>query len=204
MLITQLLERVWIVADSHLGHGHIVQYANRPFANVDDMDRALITAWNAVVRPDDWVYHLGDFTLGDIATARKYFAQLNGLINVLYNPWHHDKHWLDKRQIGVQHDLCSKHYPITLVLPIEVLEVPALAINGRAMPIILCHYPFARWNRSHYGSYHLFGHCHNKYHPLNLSMDVGVDAAYRLLGAYQPFSLAEIARVMQARAAKLL
>ena len=207
MLITQPLERVFITSDHHFGHANIINYANRPFVNLQEMDENLIAAWNSVVKPDDWVYHLGDFTLGDIADARKYLLRLNGIINILFNPWHHDKRWLSNRHvgiqddlaIGVQNDLTSKYYPITLVMPVEILEISKLTVDGRAKPVVLCHYPFASWDRSHYQSWHLFGHCHNQYRPSGLSMDAGVDAAYKVLGVYRPFSLAEIANILSHR-----
>jgi calcineurin-like phosphoesterase family protein len=32
-----------------------------------------------------------------------------------------------------------------------------------------------RWESSHHGSWHLFGHSHNMFHPDGLRFDVGVD-----------------------------
>ena len=28
--------------------------------------------------------------------------------------------------------------------------------------IIMCHFPIADWNRMHHGSYHIYGHIHNR------------------------------------------
>jgi len=39
----------WFTADLHLGHRNIIEYCNRPFADVDEMNRALIANWNQVV-----------------------------------------------------------------------------------------------------------------------------------------------------------
>ena len=52
--------RSWFTSDTHFGHSRILAYAHRPFANVDEMDEALIRNWNSVVGERDDVYHLGD------------------------------------------------------------------------------------------------------------------------------------------------
>jgi len=46
-----------------------------------------------------------------------------------------------------------------------------------------------RWDRSHYGSWHVFGHCHGKLKLDLRAMDVGVDC-----NNYTPVSLEEVAR----------
>jgi hypothetical protein len=52
----------------------------------------------------------------------------------------------------------------------------------------------------------LYGHAHGSaeewmdfYMPGRLSMDVGVDNAYRVLGEYRPFSFPEISSIMKSR-----
>ena len=41
--------------------------------------------------------------------------------------------------------------------------------------ITLCHYAMRSWERSHYATWHLYGHHHGKLPPYGLSFDVGVD-----------------------------
>ncbi len=51
----------WFTSDYHLGHRNIIRLCNRPFANVEEMDQAIIERHNACVGQADTVYDLGDF-----------------------------------------------------------------------------------------------------------------------------------------------
>lgn len=51
----------YYIADLHLGHANVIGYDNRPFADVSEMDEALIRNWNNTVTAMDTVYVLGDF-----------------------------------------------------------------------------------------------------------------------------------------------
>ena len=51
----------------------------RPFASVREMDEALVARWNAVVGPDDTVWHLGDVAVDRrIGRIADLVAALNG------------------------------------------------------------------------------------------------------------------------------
>lgn len=95
---------VWFISDTHFGHKRIIQYCNRPWNHGKDengeiiatdedviaMDNEIIRRWNSVVKPDDIVWHLGDFALGGKQVAERVFPQLNGKINLVMG--NHD-HW---------------------------------------------------------------------------------------------------------------
>ena len=36
----------YLIADTHFGHARIMEYENRPFASVEDMDVKIIENWN--------------------------------------------------------------------------------------------------------------------------------------------------------------
>lgn len=69
---------VFFTSDTHFGHERIITLSDRPFKDVTDMNEALVRNWNAVVGPDDHVYHLGDVALGGIEHSMAYLSRLNG------------------------------------------------------------------------------------------------------------------------------
>ena len=60
------MSNVFIVSDTHFSHANICKFRDvfgqkvRPWDDVAAMDEALVERWNAVVKPTDKVYHLGD------------------------------------------------------------------------------------------------------------------------------------------------
>ena len=68
----------WFTSDTHFGHANIIKYCNRPFANPDEMNEAIIANWNNVVGEDDTVFHLGDVALGKWADWDGILTQLHG------------------------------------------------------------------------------------------------------------------------------
>jgi calcineurin-like phosphoesterase family protein len=70
----------WVISDTHFGHENILAYCpwRKTWAQtVAEHDAALIAAWREIVRPSDWVLHLGDVALGSkerTATIRKHLT----------------------------------------------------------------------------------------------------------------------------------
>lgn len=78
MVVPQSLKNVWFIADTHFGHKNIIQYCNRPFETVEEMNEELIKRWNSKVKKEDKIYMLGDFALGGIARVEELLSKLNG------------------------------------------------------------------------------------------------------------------------------
>jgi len=157
---------IWVTSDSHFGHKGVLRLVNRPFADVREMDEAMIVRWNAVVAPDDIVYHLGDFTLAGPRIAAEYAARLRGRLYLV--PGSHDRRWT-KGRVG--------YLPIHTMYQAPVLVgEPMMTIrpDGKNL-FVLCHYAMRVWPKSCYGSFHLYGHSHGRLPGLGRSMDVGVD-----------------------------
>src|SRR3954447_10823384 len=54
---------ILFTSDTHFGDPRVLRIDKRPFATIPEHDAALIERWNAQVRSDDEVWHLGDFAL---------------------------------------------------------------------------------------------------------------------------------------------
>ena len=151
------MKNIFFTADTHFGHNAIRRFCDRPFDTVKKMDEALIQNWNALIRPRDTVYHLGDFSYKAADDLHCYLKRLNGKIHLVLG--NHDNHNLrvDCGSLKSVNDL--------------------LTVNIDGQRITLCHYAMRVWPASHRGSWHLYGHSHGKLpdDPNSLSIDVGVD-----------------------------
>lgn len=72
------MSKVFFIADTHFSSERLRLYENRPFPTTEEMDRALIDNWNAVVSDEDTVWHLGDF--GAEGHEAEILSKLNGKI----------------------------------------------------------------------------------------------------------------------------
>ena len=174
-------QKIWFTSDHHFGHSRIIQYSDRPFKNVDEMDCKLVDNWNSLVSPDDFVFHLGDFTFGGVSAWENYRNRLNGDIFLIRG--NHDR--VQDGQI--------KHLFKGVENYLEI-NVRDSEHSSGWQQIVLCHYAFRVWNRSHYGSYHLYGHSHGNLpdDPCSLSFDVGVDCH-----DYKPISYSGVKKIME-------
>lgn len=69
---------IYFTADTHFGHGNVIQYGHRPFQTAKEMDEALIQNWNRKVSSTDDIYILGDFTLKGPQQANALLKRLQG------------------------------------------------------------------------------------------------------------------------------
>jgi calcineurin-like phosphoesterase family protein len=157
----------FFTADTHFGHEGIIRMCGRPFESVGDMNRTLVELWNARVRPDDVVWHLGDFALGaSPAEVASIFAALNGSL----------------RLVRGNHDPQS-----TLDLPWALPVQSLVEVSVDNTRLVLCHYPLRAWRGSFSRTLQLYGHTHDLLPPSTRSCDVGLDS-----WAYAPVTLGEI------------
>ena len=73
----------YIISDTHFNHKNIIDYCNRPFKDMDEMNNTIIDNWNNTVKEDDIVYHLGDFFLGSKFDLKDIVDKLNGTIYLI-------------------------------------------------------------------------------------------------------------------------
>lgn len=174
---------IFFISDTHFGHANVIKYSQRPYSSVEEMNEAMISNWNAIVKPNDIVWHLGDFSFSNLQETIKVIDRLNGKINLVLG--NHDKMIVknagsllnSKKFSSIQHYAELKH--------------------DRQF-IVMFHYGMRVWNKSHYGSIHLFGHSHNSLPPHGKSVDVGIDSK-EITSEYRPVSIDEIFQYMNRR-----
>jgi len=173
----------WFTADTHFGHAKILEYGRKGFTSVNDMDQKMIEGWNSVVRPEDEVWHLGDFCLGQKHRAPEYFYALAGIKRLILGN-HCNQQTIDLFKTS------GGYYG-------ELHTISGKKKNG----IVLCHYALEVWRNSQYGAWNLHGHSHDNLNtrPNAKRLDVGIDAAIRLLGSPRPFAFDEVRSIMQTR-----
>ena len=146
---------IFFTSDTHFGHAGALALYRRPFASVSAMDAGIVQRWNDVVKPDDHVWHLGDFAI------RQSEARVADLLGQLS---------------GHKHLVAGNNDPeVTKSLPgwSSVQPYAELQIEGRL--VVLCHYAFRTWRDMGRGALNLHGHSHGRLKPLPRQIDVGVD-----------------------------
>ena len=78
--------KTFISSDLHLGHKNIIKFCKRPFSNVREMNKTIISNWNNMVSRNDKVYYLGDlcFSFLGLSNDTNYWLnKLNGDITFI-------------------------------------------------------------------------------------------------------------------------
>ena len=133
------------------------------------MNEAIVERWNSIVKPDDEVYHLGDFALNDIDAAIPYINRLNGTIR-----WILGNHDTDKKR-GKIIEECPAVWEIGYAFLIKY---------NKKFSIYMSHYPTltANFDDKKFSQHvvALHGHTHqqkNWINPMNpFTYHVGVDS----------------------------
>ena len=138
------------------------------------MTLGIIQNWNAVVKPTDDVYILGDFAFQNSymtpPTINVILWRLNGKKHLIIG--NHDT-WINKQTFNPR---CFE----------EIVPYKEIREDGKF--IILCHYPIESWNGKEYGSIHLHGHTHKPDSKPEINRyNVGC-----MLYDYKPVTLKEI------------
>lgn len=136
------MSKKFYITDPHFGHANVIRFDNRPYTNVEEMDRALIDNWNSVVSNEDIVYILGDISWYNEEDTIGVLKQLKG----------------QKVLVNGNHDKLSRHGYAQFIKVCDYLEV-----KDNDTKVILSHYPMPFWNGQFRNTVHLYGHVHNSH-----------------------------------------
>jgi calcineurin-like phosphoesterase family protein len=114
---------VFLVSDTHFGHAGVCRFTRndgvtklRPWDDPDEMDEAMVRAWNERVRPTDKVYHLGDVVINRKALGT--LRRLNGdkvLIRGNHDIFRDDEYRMYFRELRAYHvmnGMILSHIPV--------------------------------------------------------------------------------------------
>lgn len=157
---------IFFTSDTHFFHQNILKYcpSTRKYANVQEMNEAIVADWNSKVASGDTVFHLGDMSFGRPAETEEILNRLNGRI-VLIRGNHDPKN-------GKVFDILDSRCE-------EIHEYFELKIQG--FQLNMFHYPIRAWNKYHHGAFHLHGHSHGSCKPVGRMLDVGWDNVGRVI-----------------------
>jgi len=176
------MSNIFFTSDLHFGHEGILKHSSssRPFSSVEKMDNKLIDNWNSEVSKNDTIYVIGDFCFKNKEYSEKILNRLKGKIHLILG----------------NHDTKVPTHKFESLSTIKEIKIPDLDARHGQQYIVLCHYAMRVWNKSHYGTWHLYGHSHGtlKDNPNSLSIDVGVDTNNLF-----PYSYEEIKEKMKCK-----
>jgi len=168
----------WFIADLHLDDKRLFGPRKDYFENVPAWSRYILGQIHRYITKADHLYILGDMA-------------------------HRDLHkWRMKIRTGQAWFLKGNHDPsdaqCTRAFGRQFRHIMGVRLCD-GTDCLLSHYPQAFWNKSHHGSYHLYGHCHgqreatlDKWMPQRRSMDVGPETIFQLTGQWRPINEQEI------------
>lgn len=132
----------YYISDLHIEHSNIMNFDNRPFKDVQEMNQTIVDNWNKTVKINDTVYILGDFIWAKENEWIYWVKQLTGN-KVLVRGNH------DPRQFS----------SATKKLFQDITNLKEIKDNGRH--VIMCHYPIPFYRASFAPNcYMLYGHVH--------------------------------------------
>ena len=212
-ILTSKENNIFFTSDTHAYHKNIVKGVSdwtelsrcRDFNTIEEMTFKLIENINEIVKKDDILFHLGDWSFGGIENIWKFRKQIN-CKNIHLILGNHDQHIENNRTLpnclyegdsGVIIDGIYSN-SINIFENVNAEELFSSVSHYKEISIdknlfILSHYAMRIWNKSHHNSIHLYGHSHGTLEDnYGLSMDVGVDT-----NNLKPYSYSEILDIMK-------
>lgn len=176
------MKTIFFASDAHFWHKNIIEYDKRPYESVEEMNYRIIRNWCSVVRPDDDVYYLGDFSFSNKTNTLHVLNQLTG--NIHFIRGNHDQ-VIDKNPEIQKKFVWYKDY--------HELYVPDKDADRERQRICLFHFPIASWHKIHEGAWHLHGHTHGSFPEKDTAkyMDVGLNCI-----DYTPISYEQVKKRM--------
>lgn len=188
-----MLQNIWFTSDTHFHHRNIVRGTStwnsqnvRNFDTVEDHDEAIIANFNSLVKANDILYHLGDWSFGGHEQIKVFRNCLN-VKTIHLIKGNHDQNIFKK---GSPYIGCFTSLNDVLQFSLKIDSQKSGKFGKQQF--FLSHYSHQVWDNSHHGAIHLFGHSHGSLKGIGRSMDVGIDT-----NNLYPYHLDEILHFMK-------
>lgn len=187
----------FFTSDCHFQHKNILRYCDRPWSDLESMNKALIDNWNRTVGKEDTVYVVGDFAFAGIAKIQEILASLNGT-KILIRGNHDCRGNAKYLSVGfaevhkcliVEGYFCS-HYPVYADISVLMNEDLKNRDDNDKNIVCFAYEKFYDALRASGCKKVLHGHIHDALIPLDKSYwqyNVGVD-----VNGFKPISLEQI------------
>ena len=162
-ILTSPPEKTWIWSDLHLADRGVLFAFDRPFHDVERMNRHLLREWTSRVRSDDTLICLGDVAHPDAWDDRRLVLDIRNCpgerVLILGN---HDRNRDALREAGF-----TTQYSV--------------AVCATDPPLVLSHYPL---HHLPVGAMNVHGHLHNRFEPTAWHINLTVEGT-----GYSPVGL---------------
>lgn len=150
---------IYVTSNLQLGRPNAIKKYKRDFESVDQMNDSLILEWNKIIKPEDTVYHLGNFAW-DPKTAQDSLLRLNGTIKFVIAE--HDE---------ALQTLETKGMLRTGVSIIEQIE------SVDSLKVAISYWPLLNWPGKSKGYWSIIGHPDKKHKsdPKTKTINVSTD-----------------------------
>jgi calcineurin-like phosphoesterase family protein len=190
------LENTWITSDTHYMHTNICKGVTkwkidtpealegvRDFNTLEEMNNALVENINKVVKEDDWLIHVGDWSFGGFEMIEEFRTMIN-CKNIILITGNHDAH-IKRNREDVQR------------LFTRVSEKEELQIESEKF--LFYHGDNGHPQRYQKDTYMLHGHFHSKgekrFSNDPRRMDVGICGS----PGFRPYRLSEVVDILNSR-----
>jgi len=206
----ELGQNIFFTSDTHYSHknicrgvstwkdvnGNVPVKQTRDFKSLDHMNDYIVNSINNVVKEDDILFHLGDFSFGGFENIEEFRSRIvcKNIHLILGN---HDHH-IERNKDNIQRLFSS----VNQYLRLSISIYPGTTLYRGDYDFILSHYPIASWHNMNDGVMHLHGHVHLPEHLKiheGKAMDVGCDG-----NGMVPYSVNKIISLLNNRPIKCL
>lgn len=151
-------QHLYFTSDLHFGHRNVIRFCGRPYVDEQEMGQELIKNWNEVVKKNDFIFSLGDFSWWTGRhEVKKLVSQLNG--KRYFIPGNHCKEGMYELVDDPDFHECSD----VVHLFVRGQEGDPRFADQKVYEIILSHYPLICWSHSDaHNCFQFFGHIHSR------------------------------------------